>query len=205
MSPQDIADRFKGVGAILRDTHVVYTSGLHGSAYVNKDALYPHTEAVAELCGEIARRFHNEKVETVLAPALGGIVLTQWTAHALSKMNGTKVAAIYAEKNADGTFSVRRGYDRYLRGRRTLVLEDVLTTGGSVLRVMEAIREFEPKVVGVGALCNRGGLTAAALGVPRLEALMTLNLDTFPPESCPMCAKGIPIEESVGKGSGKKA
>lgn len=204
MSPQDIVDRFRSVGAILRDTHVVYTSGLHGSAYVNKDALYPNTEAVAELCGEIARRFHGEKVETVLAPALGGIVLTQWTAHALGKMNGYKVAAIYAEKNPDGSFAVRRGYDKYLKGRRTLVLEDVLTTGGSVLRVLEAIRPLEPKVVGVGALCNRGGLTAQALGVPRLEALMTLTLDTFPPESCPMCAKGVPIDESIGKGSGRK-
>jgi orotate phosphoribosyltransferase len=205
MSPQDIIDRFRSVGAILRDTHVVYTSGLHGSAYVNKDALYPHTETVAELCGEIARRFYQEKVETVLAPALGGIVLTQWTAYALGKMNGYPVAAIFAEKNPDGSFAVRRGYDKYLRGRRTLVLEDVLTTGGSVLRVLEAVRELGPKVVGVGALCNRGGLTAEALGVPRLEALMTISLETYPPENCPLCARGVAIDESVGKGSGKRA
>jgi orotate phosphoribosyltransferase len=180
--------------AVLRDIHVVYTSGRHGNAYVNKDAVYPHTERVRELCSLLAERARPWAPEVVCGPAMGGIILAQWTGHALA------LPAVYAEKAPGGGMALRRGYDRLVRGRRVLLVEDVLNTGGSLADAVAAVRAAGGEVVGAAALCNRGGVTAAALGVPGLAALVELSLDSWTAEACPLCRHGVPIDTSVGKG-----
>jgi orotate phosphoribosyltransferase len=181
-------------GAVIRDSHIVYTSGRHGSAYVNKDAVYPHTERVRELCGLLAEAGRPLGADVVCGPAMGGIILAQWTGHHLG------LPAVYAEKAPEGGMVLRRGYDQLVHGRRVLVVEDVVNTGGSLADTIRAVRAAGGTVVGAVALCNRGGVTAAALDVPALHALVELSLESWTVEECPLCRRGVPIDTSVGKG-----
>ncbi|MBI2712278.1 MAG: phosphoribosyltransferase [Bdellovibrio sp.] len=202
---QNDADLFKklsSVQAVIKDTHVVYTSGKHGSAYINKDAIYPHTGLTSDLCERIAKNFLETKIDVVVAPVLGGIILSQWVTHHLSRLTGNEILALYAEKSEiPGEFLIKRGYDKLLKNRKTLVVEDVLTTGGSVKKVVELVRTLGAEVVGVGALCNRGGITPAELGnVPSLYSVLNISLDSWDEASCPLCKTGVTINENIGKG-----
>ena len=181
-------------GAVIGDSHVVYTSGRHGTAYVNKDAVYPHPAQVSALCRMLADAAAADRPEVVCGPALGGIILSQWTAHHLGAL------AVYAEKLPGGGLALRRGYDRIVAGRRVLVVEDIVTTGGSVRQTVAAVRAAGGEVTRVTALCNRGGITAADLGVPAFSALVTLSLDSWEVASCPLCRDGVPVNTDVGKG-----
>ena len=180
--------------AIVTDSHVVYTSGKHGSAYVNKDAVYPHTARVAELCRHLADAAATQRPEVVCGPAMGGIILAQWTGHHLG------LPAVYAEKAPEGGMALRRGYDRLVAGKRVLVVEDVLNTGGSVRDAVAAVRAAGGVVVAVGALVNRGGVTAADTGAPVLVSLLDVALDAWDATACPLCRDGVPINTDVGKG-----
>jgi orotate phosphoribosyltransferase len=179
--------------AIITESHVVYTSGRHGSAYVNKDAVYPSTERVAELCRHLADAAARYRPAVVCGPAMGGIILAQWTGHHLG------IPAVYAEKT-DGGMALRRGYDRLVAGRRVLVVEDILNTGGSVKDAVAAVRAAGGDVVAVAALVNRGGVTASDVGVPALVALLDVALDAWDAEACPLCRAGVPVNTDVGKG-----
>lgn len=188
-----------GVGAILRG-HFVLTSGKHAKEYVNKDALYPHTAETSGLCREIAL-FADPSAQMVAAPAIGGVILSQWVAHHLSVLLGTEVLAVYAEPGPADTLVFKRGYDQLIPGRKVLIVEDVLTTGGSAKKVVDAVRALQGEVIGVGVLSNRGGVTKEQLGdVPWLHALTTLPMESYAPKDCPLCRDDIPINTDVGKG-----
>jgi len=189
-------------GAIITGSHIVYTSGLHGSAYVNKDAIYPYPKLISRLCMAISWHFMVDEIDVVIAPAIGGVILSQWVAHHLEEVTDRNVLALYAEKVDYGNgFDLRRGYDKHVNGRRILVVEDILTTGGSARKVVEVARGLGGEVVGVGALCNRGRVTAEKVGdVPKLESLVNLTLDSWTAENCPLCKSGKPINTKVGKG-----
>jgi orotate phosphoribosyltransferase len=200
MNRPDVHAILQSRGALIVNSHIVYTSGRHGSAYVNKDAIYPHTESVSVLCEEIADHFRGSGVEVVAAPAIGGVILSQWVAHHLQSRQCDAIA-VYAEKAADGTFEFRRGYDRLLAGRRVLVVEDILTTGGSLREVCRAVGAAGGTIVGAAALCNRGSITAAEVGgPPDLFTLIEIPLEAWDEATCPLCARGVPINTDVGKG-----
>ena len=186
--------------AIITNTHVIYTSGRHGDAYINKDAIYPHTDLVSKLCSFFAEHFKNSGVEVVIAPALGGIILSQWTAWHLSQMLNKKILSLYAEKIDGENFAILRGYDSLLNNKKVLILEDVLTTGGSIKKVIEQVKKLNGEIVGVGTLCNRGGIEAKALEVKNIFSLITLDLNSWESQDCPLCKKNIPINTQVGKG-----
>lgn len=192
------------LGAIVTNDHIVYTSGRHGNSYVNKDALYPHTAAASMVGAALARHFAELDVETVAGPTVGGVIMAQWTAYHLSQLCGREVLAVYAEEEQTDTGKrrvFRRGYDALIAGKRVLVVEDVMTTGGSARLVVDAVRAASGTIVGVGALCNRGGITAVDLAVPTLVALTELPLESYPADECPLCAAGIPINPRLGKGA----
>lgn len=189
------------MGAILTNDHLVYTSGKHGSAYVNKDAVYPHTEIVRALCHVLALRVQDLLIDAVIAPVIGGVVLSFQTAQELTqhKSGQKEVICTYAEK-AEGGFIISRGFDRLLDGKLVLVVEDVLTTGGSVAKVVEALRQVGGIPAAVAVLCNRGGVKASVLGVDRLESLVNVAMDAWDEAECPLCAQGVPVNVTVGKG-----
>jgi orotate phosphoribosyltransferase len=200
MTRSDILKVLETHRALISDSHIVYTSGKHGAAYVNKDAIYPFTAAVSALCKEIADHFRGSAIEAVAAPAIGGVILSQWVAHHLKSEMCTPIA-VYAEKTAAGAFEFRRGYDHLLSGRRVLVVEDVLTTGDSLRDVCRAVTAAGGTIVAAAALCNRGAVTARALAVTsELFALIDLPLEAWDEGECPLCARGVPINIEVGKG-----
>lgn len=204
MTETDVLATLARVGALITGDHIVYTSGRHGSSYVNKDALYPHTAATSEACALIARHFAASGVEVVAGPTVGGVIIAQWAAHHLSQISGHEVLAVYAEEEqteAGKQRTFRRGYDALVAGRRVLVVEDILTTGGSARTVVQAVERAGGTVVGVAALCNRGGVTADLLGAPELFSLTSVPLESWAADECPLCASGVPVNTRLGKGA----
>lgn len=204
MNEQQVLNVLQRVGAVITDSHIVYTSGKHGSAYVNKDAVYLHPAETSLLCNEISRQFTEDAVDVVIAPAIGGVILSQWVAYHLSRLTEREVLAVYAEKAEGGdTFVIKRGYDQLIAGKNVLVVEDVLTTGGSAKKVVVAARANGGNVIGLGALCNRGGITPQDVAdPPKLRALVNVKLDAWDEADCPLCAGNVPINTDVGKGRG---
>jgi orotate phosphoribosyltransferase len=204
MNDPRILQMFLDVGAVVRDSHFVYTSGRHSSVYINKDAVYLHTGIISALCREMARPYTAEQIDVVVGPVMGGIILSQWVAHYLNERRETgETLAIYAEKGTDSVdkqFFFGRGYDKYIPGKNVLIAEDILTTGGSVRQVVELVRQQGGNVVGITALCNRGNVQPDTVGGVPINALIAIDLDTYEPERCPFCCNNVPINIELGKG-----
>ncbi|HZO70915.1 MAG TPA: phosphoribosyltransferase family protein [Ktedonobacteraceae bacterium] len=204
MNDPAIMQLFTVAGAIITDSHFVYSSGRHSSVYINKDALYLHTAAISKLCELMVRPYDADQIDVVVGPVLGGIVLSQWAAHHLNQRRSAgETLAVYAEKGSDGTdkkFFFSRGYDRHIAGKNILVVEDVLTTGGSVRQVIELVRQHGGNVVGLSALCNRGNVQPADVGNVPLQSVIAITLETFTEAECPFCRQQVPINTELGKG-----
>lgn len=203
MQQGEVLTILKEAGGLLTDDHFIYSSGKHGSTYINKDAVYAYTDKISKLCRALAERFVADGVETVCGPTLGGIVLSQWTARHLSDLAGKEVLSVFAEKtNREKDFALTRGYRRFVAGKRVLVVEDVITTGASVRKVIEVVKDAGGEVAGVGVMgySGRVGVTAEDLGAPKLETLLTLDLEAWDAKDCPLCARGVPINTTLGKG-----
>ena len=121
---------FESCNTILTNNHFVYTSGKHGHTYINKDAVYPHTELVRQLCQEIAARCPWQ-IDVVAGPTMGAVILSQWVAHFLSEMTGREILGVYAEEDTEKNRVFRRGYDALIRGKAVLVVEDIINTDDS--------------------------------------------------------------------------
>jgi orotate phosphoribosyltransferase len=187
------------VGA-FRAGHFVFVSGLHADTYVNKNAMYPYTKEISELCKGIAARFKGQGIDAVVGPATGGIILSQWTAHHLTEIEGRQVYGIYADKDGDA-FVIKRGYDEMIKGKKVLVVEDLVTTGGSLRKVVEEARRVGAEVVAAVAVCNRGQVTKEMAGNPPVFiSLLTVDLDQWPAQACELCQRNIPINTDVGHG-----
>lgn len=201
MTGDEVLGVFKKTGGYITDSHIVYTSGKHGSAYLNKDAIYPHTKEISLLCREIADRFKDKNVDVVAAPALGGIILSQWTAHHLSELTGKEVLGVYTEKTPDKNQIFTRGYDALVKGKRVLIVEDITTTGGSVMKVAASVKGAGGEVVSLCVLANRNPdeINEKALGIP-YTALAEIRMQAWDEADCPLCKKGVPVNTTVGKG-----
>ena len=197
----EVVEILKKVGGIITDDHFVYTSGKHGSVYVNKDALYPHTDMSSRVGELFAEHFQNENIDVVVSPALGGIVLSQWTAHHLSKVQGKEILGIYTEKDAEKNQVFTRGYGELVKGKKVLVIEDLVNTGGSFMKVVESIKAIGGEVVAVGVMVNRSPdkVTAETVGVP-FYALDIFPAEAFEESECPYCKESRPINTKVGHG-----
>ena len=177
-----ILDRFRRVGALL-EGHFRLTSGLHSSGYLQCALVLQHPRDAEALGAALANRTRDLGATVVMSPALGGVVIGHEVARALG------VRAIFAERQ-DGAMMLRRGF---VIGEtdRVLVVEDVVTTGGSTRETIEVARAAGPLVVAAAAIIDRsGGLQQ--IDVP-FHALATVSLPTYAPESCPLCAAGQPI------------
>lgn len=204
----NIIDILKKVGAILTDDHFVYTSGKHGSVYVNKDALYPHTLETSKVGKMFAEKFKDADIDVVAAPAVGGTILCTWTAYYLSKLEKKEVLSVYTEKDKGTTASAaeseqifRRGYDKFIKGKKVLVLEDLTTTGISVKKTVHTVKKAGGEVVAVGVMVNRNqsGVNAKTVGAP-FYALSVFPAVAYLEEDCPLCQKNIPINTKIGHG-----
>lgn len=197
----DIISILKSVGGLLTDDHFVYTTDKHGSVYLNKDAIYPHTDKVSAVGKMFAEKFKDKTIDVVVGPALGGIILSQWTAHHLSKLKGREVLGVYTEKDANKNQVFTRGYDKLVREKNVLVIEDITTTGGSVRKVVDSVKTAGGNVVAIGVMINRNpdGVTPEVVGGP-FKSLGVFKAVAYEKKDCPMCKNGIPVNTSVGHG-----
>ncbi len=178
----DVLPLFRESGALL-DGHFRLSSGLHSTGYLQCALVLQHPAHAERLGRALADRLRGLGATIVLSPALGGLVIGHEVARALG------VRAIFAERQ-DGTLTLRRGFSLGA-GDRVVVIEDVVTTGGSTRETMDVARAHGATVIGAGAVIDRSG-GATALGVP-FDALATLRLPTYTPEACPLCAEGKPV------------
>ena len=179
LTERETLELYEKTGALMRG-HFRLTSGLHSDIYLQSALVLQYPEHAARLAAALADPFAEARVQTVLAPAIGGILVAHEVARALG------VRALFTERE-DGTMRLRRGFT-LTPGERCLVVEDVVTTGGSTREVVECVRTAGGIVVGVGSLIDRSG-GAARFDVKR-AALATVSATTWPPESCPLCASG---------------
>ena len=192
---------WEAAGVLWSNAHVVLKSGRHSDAYFNKDMIYADPAGVSEWCREMAAAALNWQPVAVVGPAMGGIILSQWTAYHLAALCDRPIKALYAEKQGE-SFVLRRGYDRIVAGQLTLVVEDVLTTGDSAAATVAAVRSAGGLPVGVAALCDRRGLAPSApIGGLPVNARLKLDIPNWPAESCPLCAVGAPVTTAVGHGA----
>lgn len=193
----DILAELEKIGAVFTGKHFVYASGKHGPGYINMDIMFPYTQLVSELCKNLATPFAGQ-FDTIAAPATGGIVLSVLTA-----LN-SDTKGVWADKAGDGFAFERAGFAEQIKGKRVLVVEDLLTTGGSVEKVCREVEKAGGSVVGVSVVCNRGGVTADTLKVPRLTALATVSFEAVEPDACELCTAQVPIVEDMGHGDDYK-
>lgn len=197
----DVIDILKENGAVLTDDHFVYTSGKHGSVYIYKDAVYPHTEETSKIGQLFAEKYKDVEIDVVVGPALGGIILSQWIAYHLSKLKGKEVLGVYTEKTADNGQVFTRGYDLLIKGKKILVVEDTTNTGGSVRHVVDSVKLSGGDVVAVCVMVNRDPdhVTSEVVGGP-FSALGILKAEAWDEKDCPMCKAGQPINVKIGHG-----
>ncbi|MGA2191977.1 MAG: orotate phosphoribosyltransferase [Nitrospirota bacterium] len=169
--------------AALLEGHFLLSSGLHSPKYLQCALVLQHPDLATELCFKLAGTFRAEKFDFVIAPALGGIIVAQEVAKALG------VRALFAERS-EGRLTLRRGFT-IAPGERALVVEDVITTGGSTRETIRVVTEAGGVVVAAGSLIDRSG-GAVELGVP-YKSLVTLTIPVYQPSDCPMCKEGTPV------------
>lgn len=186
-SNDSILSVFKDSGALL-EGHFILSSGLHSPLYLQCALALQYPQDAAKFGQAIAERFAVQSIDTVASPAIGGLVIGYAVAAALN------VRFLWTERQ-NGEMTLRRGFT--LRpGERILVVEDVITTGGSTRECIAALQDAGGRVVGAASIIDRSNGTAD-VGVPRIS-LASLDVPSYQPDVCPMCAQGI---EAVKPGS----
>lgn len=181
---KEVMEKFEEAGAILRG-HFKLTSGVHSDTYIQCAQVMQYPGFIQNLCNELGKRFKKDQVEVVIGPAIGGIIMT----HVMALALGSWVRAIFTERE-NGKMTLRRSF-QIKKGEKVLVVEDVTTTGSSVREVIDIVKERQGKVIGVGALIDRSG-GEINFGV-KYEKLLTIKMDVYRPEDCPLCKKGVPV------------
>lgn len=173
-------DIFRSTGALL-EGHFKLTSGRHSNTYFQCAKVLQHPEHLSAVCHKIAAHFSQKGVDTVISPAIGGIVAGTETGRQLG------VKTIFAERK-DGRMTIRRGFS-VAPGEKVLVIEDVITTGGSVQEVIELLKNAGALIIGVGCVVDRSN------GKVRLTddqyAVLSMEVVSYAPEECPLCKEGI--------------
>ena len=191
MVPEKVIDEFKQTGALL-EGHFQLTSGLHSTVYLQCARVLQFPEKAETFGRAIAGKFAGDGIQLVASPAIGGIVIGHEVARALG------ARFIWTEREG-GEMTLRRGF-AVSPGERTLVVEDVITTGGSTRETIEALKSAGAEVVGAASIIDRSG-GSVEVGVPRV-ALATLRVLAVEPGVCEACQSGEPV---IKPGSRKRA
>jgi orotate phosphoribosyltransferase len=179
MRPEEIEEIFKKTQALLTG-HFLLTSGLHSANYLQCARVLQWPEYSAKLAQAIAAKYQEQKPDLILSPAIGGITI----GYEVGRMLGCR--AIFAERD-EGSLRLRRGFI-INPDERVLVVEDVITTGGSTRETMEVAASQGANVIGAASIVDRSGGTAS-LGID-YHSLWSLSVPTYKPEACPLCQTG---------------
>jgi orotate phosphoribosyltransferase len=204
---REALDILRECRAILEQDHFVYDSGQHGSGWIDKDVINERMPRVRRLCELLAEEVRDLGAEVLCGPATGGLIVAQWTALCLDAI------AVFTEHDpaahpdassgrpVRGRFVLRRGYDQVVRGRRVLVVDDVINTGLSIRQTVEAVRDCGGIVIGAGAHITRGNASLQALGVETLRVLAEYDIPSWPAQACALCASKVPVNTRYAHGA----
>lgn len=185
----DLLALFRQAGALL-DGHFVLRSGLHSRQFFQCALLLQHTDIAAQVCGQLADKLRSIECDTVVSPALGGIIVGQEVGRALGKRH------IFVEKEAGGLV-LRRGF-QIRPEERFIVAEDVVTRGGRVQETVDIVQAHGGVVVGVGVIVDRSGGQRPDYGCP-FVSLVEMNVETFPADKVPNDLAGVPAVKPGSK------
>ena len=190
MTADEIKDLFMRSGALM-EGHFKLTSGLHSPQYVNKFNLLSKPQYAAPLLEEMASRWRDKEVEIVVGPAVGGIILSYEIARHLN------ISGIFLERK-NGAMTLSRGFE-IKPNQRVLVVEDVVTTGASVKEVCDVVSKAGGDLIGISLMVDRSG-GEASFDI-ETDSLLTLDLETYDPDDCPLCDNGTALSTlgSTGK------
>lgn len=177
-----ILEIFRKTGALL-EGHFLLTSGRHSNVYFQCAKVLQYPEYMEKICSNIAERYRDSDIDTVISPAIGGIIVGQEVARQLNKRS------IFAERE-DKALTLRRGFS-IEPGEKILVCEDVVTTGGSVFEVIEIVKNLGGAVAGVGCIVDRSN-GKVNFGYPQISAVK-MEVVSYMPEECPLCKQGMPV------------
>jgi len=192
MTDQQALDLLKESGALM-EGHFKLASGLHSKQYVEKFRLLENPLMTAKLLGELKDRILKYKPDVVVGPVTGGVILS----YEMAKQLGCY--AYFTEKTEDGGMALRRGFD--VSGKKVLLIEDVITTGGSIIKAAKAVKEAGGEVVAFAILVDRS--SGRFDPDEPVEALMKLEIETFDPDNLPEELKAIPLKEPGSKHGSK--
>ena len=178
----EIEEIFTKTKVILKG-HFLLTSGRHSDTYMQCARLFEQARYSELLCRELANEFKGDNVEIVIGPAIGGIILAYEVSRHLNVPN------MFAERE-DGKFKLRRGFDIY-EGANALIVEDVVTTGGSVKEVIEVVKQYGGNVVGVGCIADRSDGNVD-FGV-KFKSVYSAGIISYESQNCPVCGTGLPL------------
>ncbi len=200
-SNQEVLDILEKTGAVIENSHFVYVSGKHAPIYINKDFIFPHIKYISRIAEIIAEKYKNMEVDVVAGPSMGGIILSQWVAYHLGVLKNKEILSVYTEKQPDKDQIFTRGYGKFVKGKNVLVVEDIVTTGGSVKKVINSVKKEEGIVVGACCIVNKDPLNInpSFIGAP-FDYLTVLGMDVWDEKDCPLCKAGMPINTSLGHG-----
>lgn len=182
LSKENVLDIFRR-SKVLMEGHFLLTSGRHSYMYLQCARVFQHPEYSEQMAQTLAEEFHEDKIDMVIGPAIGGIVLSYEMARCLG------VVSLFTEREK-GEMVLRRGFE-IPPGSRVLVVEDVITTGGSVQEVIDLVKRHDAMVVGVGAFVDRSG--GKADFCTKFRTVISLNVESFASEDCPLCKEGKPL------------
>lgn len=176
---------------VLLEGHFLLTSGRHSDKYMQCAKIFQNAKYSEPLCAELVNQYKDDNVELVIGPAIGAIQMS----YEVGKQLGVK--NIFAERE-NGVMTLRRGFT-IEKGQRVLIVEDVVTTGGSVREVMDLVKECGGEIVGVGSIVDRTG-GKIDFGVPYRSAF-SMDITSYEPEECPICKTGLPLVKPGSRGT----
>lgn len=182
ITQERVLEILKEAGVLL-EGHFLLTSGRHSDRYLQCAKIFQDTRYSEELCAALAEKYAGQGVELVIGPAIGAIQMCYEVSRHLGVRN------IFAERE-NGTMTLRRGFT-IEKGQKVLIVEDVVTTGGSVREVMDIVREAGGTIVGIGSIVDRTG-GKIDFGVP-FNAVISMEVQSYEADKCPLCKQGLPL------------
>lgn len=198
---QTIEEILKECGAVL-DGHFLLTSGRHSKQYFEKAEICADPVVTADFCWEMSQDIVSRleasgenEIEVVVGLAPIGVVLSNRVAEYLQEIYQEKIISVFTEKDEQGRMIFKRGYAKKITGKKVLIVDDVLTTGGSVGQVKNEVEKLGGKVAAIAIICQRGKVRSEDLKGTPILSLFELQMEDWAPEECPLCKAKIPLRD----------
>lgn len=198
---QILAKTLKRVDVYHKDGHFIYSTGNHGSVYIDKNKLFPHPVITNQVCEYLGKVIVDLEVDAIIGPSSGGIILSQGVARYLSVNKKKEVLSLYMDKVEGGDFKMKRNYNNLVKDKNVIIVDDGILTGKTIKKIIQETLLCHANILAVIAIFKKANLTAVDLGVPLFMSIFSENYDetTWSPAECPLCKNNIPVNLKLGQ------